>query len=60
MQQQVEKMRAQVQSLQLESERNRTRANTFVEQLQEMQQSLKQILENLPEEYDEDSWRDRA
>lgn len=56
-QQQVEKMRAHVQSLQLESERNRTRANTFVEQLQDMQQSLKHILENLPEEYNEESWR---
>ncbi|BDX06002.1 chromosome segregation protein SMC [Planctobacterium marinum] len=56
-QQQVEKMRAEVQSLQLEIERNRTRANTFVEQLQEMQQSLKQILEQLPQEYDEEQWR---
>lgn len=56
-QQQVEKMRAEVQSLQLEIERNRTRANTFVEQLQEMQQSLKQILEQLPEGYDEEQWR---
>ena len=39
---------------------NRTQphqANTFVEQLQEMQQSLKHILENLPEEYDEEEWR---
>lgn len=56
-QQQVEKMRAEMQSLQLEIERNRTRANTFVEQLQEMQQSLKQILEQLPDEYDEELWR---
>lgn len=56
-QQQVEKMRAEMQSLELEIERNRTRANTFVEQLQEMQQSLKHILENLPEEYEEEEWR---
>jgi len=56
-QQQVEKMRAESQSLQLEIERNRTRANTFVEQLQEMQQSLKQILENLPDDCEEEAWR---
>ncbi|MCC2607314.1 chromosome segregation protein SMC [Planctobacterium marinum] len=56
-QQQVEKMRAEAQSLQLEIERNRTRANTFVEQLQEMQQSLKQILEHLPDDCDEEVWR---
>lgn len=57
-QQQVDKMRGEMQSLELEIERNRTRANTFVEQLQEMQQSLKTILENLPEEYDEEEWRE--
>lgn len=56
-QQQVEKMRAESQSLQLEIERNRTRANTFVEQLQEMQQSLKHILENLPDDCEEEAWR---
>ena len=56
-QQRVASMRAELQSLALEIERNRTRANTFVEQLQEMQQSLKSILQALPEDSDEDVWR---
>ncbi|XOV77573.1 MAG: chromosome segregation protein SMC [Aestuariibacter sp.] len=55
--QEVGRMREQVQSLELERERNQTRANGFVEQLQEMQQSLKTILENLPEQYDEKEWQ---
>lgn len=56
-QQKVDEMRRDIQSLELEIERNSTRANTFVEQLQDMQQSLKQILEELPEIYIEDEWR---
>lgn len=55
--QEVTRMKEQIQSFELERERHQTRANGFVEQLQEMQQSLKTILENLPEHYDENQWQ---
>ncbi|MFT5924342.1 MAG: chromosome segregation protein [Paraglaciecola sp.] len=48
---------SELQSIKLESEGYRVRANGLLEQLQEMQQSLKTVLDTLPENADEKSWQ---
>ncbi|MBE1302053.1 MAG: chromosome segregation protein SMC [Alteromonadaceae bacterium] len=55
---QVSAMRNEIQSVRLECERNRERSNGFIEQLQEMQQPIKNVLETLPEEYSEQEWKE--
>lgn len=56
----IQQLREHQQSLKLESEGFKVRANAMLEQLQELQQPLKSVLEGLPEagkESDEDSWQ---
>ncbi|AWL12217.1 Chromosome partition protein Smc [Saliniradius amylolyticus] len=53
----IAQMKEQRQSLQLEYEGHRVRANSVLEQLQEMDQALKPVLENLDPEAEEDVWQ---
>lgn len=53
----IESMRSAIQTTKLECEGFRVRANGVVEQLQEMQQPLKPLLESLPEEANEIEWQ---
>ena len=53
----IQQMRSALESLKLECEGYRVRANGVLEQLQEMQQPLKPILESLPEEANETEWQ---
>ncbi|MCF2947111.1 chromosome segregation protein SMC [Paraglaciecola aquimarina] len=53
----IQAMLTDLQSIKLECEGYRVRANGFVEQLQEMQQNLKLVLESLPTDADENTWQ---
>lgn len=53
----IQAMLTELQSIKLECEGYRVRANGVLEQLQEMQQNLKSVLEALPEEADESTWQ---
>jgi chromosome segregation protein len=53
----IQAMLGELQSIELECEGYRVRANGVLEQLQEMQQSLKTVLDILPENADEKSWQ---
>ncbi|WP_293749247.1 chromosome segregation protein SMC [uncultured Paraglaciecola sp.] len=53
----IQLMLSELQSIKLECEGYRVRANGVLEQLQEMQQNLKSVLETLPEEAEEKSWQ---
>lgn len=53
----IQVMRSALESTKLECEGYRVRANSVLEQLQEMQQPLKPVLESLPEEANEDQWQ---
>jgi chromosome segregation protein len=53
----IESMRMTIQSTKLECEGFRVRAKGVVEQLQEMQQPLKPLLESLPEHANEKEWQ---
>jgi chromosome segregation protein len=53
----IQSMLSEIQSVKLECEGFRIRANGVLEQLQEMQQNLKTVLESLPEEATETSWQ---
>lgn len=55
----IQSMLSELQSIKLECEGYRVRANGVLEQLQEMRQNLKAVLDTLPEEADEKSWQDR-
>jgi chromosome segregation protein len=51
----IQVMLGELQSIKLESEGYRVRANGVIEQLQEMRQDLKTVLDNLPDNADEKS-----
>lgn len=53
----IQKMRSEMESTKLECEGYRVRANGVLEQLQEMQQSLKPLLESLSEDANEALWQ---
>jgi chromosome segregation protein len=53
----IQAMFGELQSIKLECEGYRVRANAVSEQLQEMQQNLKSVLDTLPESADEKSWQ---
>jgi chromosome segregation protein len=53
----IQTMLSELQSIKLECEGYRVRANGVLEQLQEMQQNIKSVLETLPENADEKSWQ---
>jgi chromosome segregation protein len=53
----IQVMLSELQSIKLESEGYRVRANGVLEQLQEMQQNLKTVLDTLPDNADEKSWQ---
>lgn len=53
----AQRIQAEIDSLKLQIEGNRVRAQSYLEQLQEMQQALKPILENLPDDIDEKVWQ---
>jgi chromosome segregation protein len=53
----IQAMLGELQSIKLECEGYRVRANGVLEQLQEMQQNLKSVLDTLPENADEKSWQ---
>lgn len=55
----IEKAREVQQSTNVECEGYRVRANAVVEQLQEMQQPLKSLLEQLPEDAEEKIWQEQ-
>ena len=53
----IQSMQGELQSLELESEGHRVRADGVLEQLQEMRQNIKSVLDTLPEKADEKSWQ---
>jgi chromosome segregation protein len=53
----AQRIQAEIDSMKLQVEGNKVRAQSYVEQLQDMQQALKPILENLPEDIDEQTWQ---
>jgi chromosome segregation protein len=53
----IQRMLTEIQSIKLECEGYRVRANGILEQLQEMQQNLKLVLDTLPEDADEKNWQ---
>ncbi|WP_158969240.1 chromosome segregation protein SMC [Paraglaciecola sp. L3A3] len=53
----IQAMLTELQSIKLEYEGYRVRANGVLEQFAEMQQNIKQVLENLPADADEASWQ---
>jgi len=53
----IQVMLSELQSLKLECEGYRVRANGVIEQLQDMQQNLKSVLDTLPNNADEKSWQ---
>jgi chromosome segregation protein len=53
----IQVMLSELQSTKLECEGYRVRANGVLEQLQEMQQNIKSVLDNLAENADEKSWQ---
>ncbi|WP_088328922.1 chromosome segregation protein SMC [Lacimicrobium sp. SS2-24] len=57
LQEQINQLREAQQSLQLECEGCRVRASSFIEQLDEMRQSVKVILENIDENAEENHWQ---
>ncbi len=55
----IEKAREEQQSTKVESEGYKVRASAVVEQLQEMQQPLKPLLEQLPHDAEEKVWQEQ-
>ena len=53
----IQQMLSELQSIKLECEGYRVRANGVLEQLQELQQALKPLLDELPEDADENTWQ---
>ena len=53
----IQVMLSELQSIKLECEGYRVRANGVLEQLQEMQQNLQSVLDSLPDNADEKSWQ---
>ena len=53
----IQVMLGELQSIKLECEGYRVRANGVLEQLQELHQSLESLLENLPKDADENLWQ---
>tara|TARA_R110002153_G_scaffold171435_2_gene324266 strand:- start:6542 stop:10030 length:3489 start_codon:yes stop_codon:yes gene_type:complete len=53
----IQLMLSELQSIKLECEGYRVRANGVLEQLQEMHQNLKEVLDTLPEDANETSWQ---
>ena len=52
----IQQMRSALESTKLECEGYKVRANATLEQLQELNQPLKPVLESLPDEAEENSW----
>ena len=55
----IQTMLGELQSIKLECEGYRVRTNGVLEQLQEMQQNLKTVLDTLPNNADEKNWQNR-
>ena len=55
----IQVMLSELQSIKLECEGYRVRANGVLEQLQEMQQNLKSVLDTLPEDANEKIWQNQ-
>jgi chromosome segregation protein len=55
----IQVMLSELQSIKLECEGYRVRANGVKEQLQDMHQNLKSVLDTLPDDADEKSWQSR-
>jgi chromosome segregation protein len=53
----IQSMLSELQGIKLECEGCRVRSNSILEQLQEMQQNLKSVLDNLADNADEKSWQ---
>ena len=53
----IQVMLSELQSIKIECEGYRVRANSVLEQLQEMQQNLQSVLDTLPDSADEKSWQ---
>ncbi|MBU3003556.1 chromosome segregation protein SMC [Paraglaciecola arctica] len=53
----IQVMLSELQSIKLECEGYRVRANGVLEQLQEMQQNLRSVLDSLPEDANEKTWQ---
>jgi chromosome segregation protein len=53
----IQSMSNELQSVKLECEGYRVRANGVLEQLQEMQRNIQSVLDTLPEQADEKSWQ---
>ena len=55
----INQLRGQQESLRVECEGHRVRANAVVEQLPEIEMGLKELLENMPPEAEEKQWQQR-
>jgi chromosome segregation protein len=54
----AERIKSEIESLRLQAEGAKVRAQSYLEQLDEMQQPLKPILEDLPDDIDEKEWQE--
>ncbi len=54
----AERIKSEIESTRLQAEGCKVRAQSHLEQLQDMQQALKPILETLPEDIDEKRWQE--
>lgn len=55
--QMAERIKAEIDSKKLQAEGSKVRAQSYIEQLQDMQQPLKPILDDLPEDINEEVWQ---
>jgi chromosome segregation protein len=54
---QADTIKAEIDNARLRSEGNKVRAQSYLEQLQDMQQPLESVLENLPDDIEEKRWQ---
>jgi chromosome segregation protein len=53
----AENTKAEIDSMKLQAEGSKVRAQSYLEQLQEMEQALKPLLESLPDDIEEEQWQ---
>ncbi|MBF7072651.1 chromosome segregation protein SMC [Glaciecola sp. MH2013] len=56
----AERIKSEIESVRLQAEGAKVRAQSYLDNLNDMQQSLKPILESLPEDIDEHAWQQNA
>jgi chromosome segregation protein len=53
----AENTKAEIDSMKLQAEGSKVRAQSYLEQLQDMEQALKPLLESLPDDIEEEQWQ---